>query len=623
MSKSLEEVNQSVSTQNKTTVFRKILAFFGPAYLVSVGYMDPGNWATDIAGGSQFGYALLWVLLMSNMMALLLQSLSARLGIVTQRDLAQASRETYPRFINYILYFLAEIAIAACDLAEVLGMAIGLNLLFGIPLLQGVMITVLDTFLLLFLINKGMRKMEAFIIALVAIIGFSFIFEMIFAQPELGSVLKGLIPSMPSEEALYIAIGIIGATVMPHNLYLHSSLVQTRKFDRSTAGIKQALKYNFIDSTIALNLAFFVNAAILILAAATFYKNGMFEVAEIQDAHKLLEPMLGTQWAPILFAVALIAAGQSSTITGTLAGQIIMEGYLNLRIQPWVRRIITRLIAIVPAVIVISIFGESVTGKMLILSQVILSLQLGFAIIPLIHFVSDKSKMKGFAISKITQIASWTVALIIVSLNAKLVFNEINGWLQTSEDPIILWLTVVPLAISFLILLLYIVFRPFISKAKTDIQNHSPHHLALKFSPSETYSKKNIAVSVDFSSADEIALNSAFELGGIDAKYTLIHVVETVGAIVYGENIEDHETLVDEKLLNEYKEMLSKKGFNIETELGFGRPNKVIPQIINKGNFDILVMGTHGHTGLKDLIFGTTVDKLRHKISIPLFIVKN
>lgn len=623
MSKSLEEVNQSVSTQNKTTVFRKILAFFGPAYLVSVGYMDPGNWATDIAGGSQFGYALLWVLLMSNMMALLLQSLSARLGIVTQRDLAQASRETYPKFINYILYFLAEIAIAACDLAEVLGMAIGLNLLFGIPLLQGVMITVLDTFLLLFLINKGMRKMEAFIIALVAIIGFSFIFEMVFAQPELGSVLKGLIPSMPSEEALYIAIGIIGATVMPHNLYLHSSLVQTRKFDRSTAGIKQALKYNFIDSTIALNLAFFVNAAILILAAATFYKNGMFEVAEIQDAHRLLEPMLGTQWAPILFAVALIAAGQSSTITGTLAGQIIMEGYLNLRIQPWVRRIITRLIAIVPAVIVISIFGESVTGKMLILSQVILSLQLGFAIIPLIHFVSDKSKMKGFHISKITQIASWTVALIIVSLNAKLVFNEIQGWLETSEDPIILWLTVVPLAVSFLILLLYIVFRPFISKAKPDILNHSPHHLKLKFSSSATYNKKNIAVSVDFSNADEIALNSAIELGGLEAKYTLIHVVETVGAIVYGEDIEDHETLIDEKLLQEYKEMLSKKGFNIETALGFGRPNKVIPKIINDGNFDILVMGTHGHTGFKDLIFGTTVDKLRHKISIPLFIVKN
>ncbi|MHC0439495.1 Nramp family divalent metal transporter [Flavobacterium sp. 3-210] len=622
MTKSLEEVNQSVATEHKKTGFRKILAFLGPAYLVSVGYMDPGNWATDIAGGSQFGYTLVWVLLMSNLMALLLQSLSARLGIVTQRDLAQASRETYSKFINYILYFLAEIAIAACDLAEVLGMAIGINLLFGIPLLEGVLITVLDTFLLLFLINKGIRKMEAFIIVLVAIIGFSFIFEMIFAQPEVPKILAGLIPSIPNSAALYIAIGIIGATVMPHNLYLHSSLVQTRKFDRTPAGIKQALKYNLIDSTIALNLAFFVNAAILILAAATFHKNGMFEVAEIQDAHKFLEPLLGNKWAPILFAVALIAAGQSSTVTGTLAGQIVMEGYLHLRIQPWVRRIITRLIAIVPALIVIYIYGESVTGKLLILSQVILSLQLGFAIIPLIHFVSDKSKMNGFHISKITQVVSWIIATIIVSLNAKLVYDEITSWLESSNHPTVLWLTVVPLAFTFAGLLLYIVFKPFIAKAKLKTINHSPHNLKLKFTPQENHAVKNIAISVDFSNADEAALNRAFELGGMDAKYTLIHIVETVGALMYGVNIHDHETTIDEKLLLEYKKMLSEKGFNIETELGFGKPNNVIPKIINEGSFDILVMGTHGHTGLKDILFGTTVDKLRHKISIPLLIVK-
>ncbi|MBX9888580.1 MAG: Nramp family divalent metal transporter [Flavobacteriaceae bacterium] len=622
MGKSLEEVHESVSTENKKSIFKKILAFFGPAYLISVGYMDPGNWATDLAGGSQFGYSLLWVLLMSNLMALLLQSLSARLGIVTQRDLAQASRETYSPFINYILYFLAEIAIAACDLAEVLGMAIGLNLLFGISLIDGVIITVLDTFLLLFLINKGIRKMEAFIIALVLVIGVSFIFEMIFAQPVLEDVMQGLIPTMPSESALYIAIGIIGATVMPHNLYLHSSLVQTRKFDRSKEGIKQALKYNFIDSTIALNLAFFVNAAILILAAATFYKVGMHEVAEIQDAHKFLQPLLGTKWAPILFAVALIAAGQSSTITGTLAGQIIMEGYLNLRIQPWVRRIITRLIAIVPAVIVITIFGEGVTGKLLIFSQVILSLQLGFAIIPLIHFVSDKTKMNGFHIGKITQTASWIVALVIVVLNGKLVYDEIQGWLENSDNPVVLWLTVVPLAFSFLILLVYIVVKPFITKSRDAFHNHSPHNLKLRFSQAESYSKKNIAVSVDFSNADEVALNSAFELGGTDAKYTLIHIVETVGAMLYGENVDDHETLVDEKLLKEYQVMLTEKGFHVAIQLGFGTPDKVIPKLINEGNFDILVMGTHGHTGFKDLIFGTTVDKLRHKISIPLLIVK-
>lgn len=622
-SKSLEEVNESVATQGKKSTFRRILAFFGPAYLISVGYMDPGNWATDLAGGSQFGYTLLWVLLMSNIMALLLQSLSARLGIVTQRDLAQASRETYSKPINYILYFLAEVAIAACDLAEILGMAIGLNLLFDISLINGVLITVLDTFILLFLINKGMRKMEAFIIALVAIIGFSFVFEMIFAEPNVTEVFRGLIPTMPNEAALYIAIGIIGATVMPHNLYLHSSLVQTRKFDRSDKGIKQALKYNFMDTAIALNLAFFVNAAILILAAATFYKNGLHEVAEIQDAHKLLEPLLGTQWAPVLFAVALIAAGQSSTITGTLAGQIIMEGYLNLRIQPWVRRIITRLIAIIPAVIVITIFGEGVTGKLLILSQVILSLQLGFAIIPLIHFVSDKSKMKGFHISKKTQIASWLIALIIVTLNAKLVYDEINGWLESSENSAVIWFTVVPLSIGFLILLLYIVVKPFIAKTKNNIDNHSPHLLKLNFEETKISDKKEIAVSLDFSSADEIALNSAIELGGKNANYTLIHIVETVGAIIYGSKTDDHETTIDEKLLLEYQKILTDKGFKVEIQLGFGKPCKAIPIIINNGNFDILVMGTHGHTGIKDILFGTTVNKLRHKISIPLLIVKN
>jgi manganese transport protein len=349
----------------------------------------------------------------------------------------------------------------------------------------------------------------------------------------------------------------------------------------------------------------------------------MYEVAEIQDAHRFLEPLLGSKYAPILFAIALIAAGQSSTITGTLAGQIVMEGYLNLRIQPWVRRILTRLIAIVPAVIVITIFGEAVTGKLLIFSQVILSLQLGFAIIPLIHFVSDKSKMKGFHISRTTKIVSWLVAIIIVSLNVKLVFDEINDWLTTSENPTLLWFTVVPLAFSFLLLLLYIVFKPFISKSKLAIENHSPHNLKLQFSKNDNYTRKNIAVAVDFSSADESALNNAFQLGGAEAKYTLIHVVETVGAMVYGENIDDHETLIDEKLLEQYKEILSKKGINVTIKLGFGKPNSVIPTIINEGDFDILVMGTHGHTGFKDLLFGTTVNKLRHNIGIPLLIVKN
>lgn len=620
--KSLEEVHESVSTLNKKSRFRKALAFLGPAYLVSVGYMDPGNWATDIAGGSQFGYTLIWVLLMSNIMALLLQSLSARLGIVTRLDLAQASRETYAPWVNYILYFLAEIAIAACDLAEVLGMAIGLNLLFDIPLLQGVLITVLDTFLLLFLINKGMRKMEAFIIALVAIIGFSFVLEMIFAQPELPKIIEGLVPSIPNESALYIAIGIIGATVMPHNLYLHSSLVQTRKFERNKSGVKQAIKYNFLDSAIALNLAFFVNAAILILAAAAFYRNGMYEVAEIQDAHRFLEPLLGTKWAPILFAVALIAAGQSSTVTGTLAGQIVMEGYLNLRIQPWIRRILTRLIAIVPAVITIMVFGEEVTGKLLILSQVILSLQLGFAIIPLIHFVSDKTRMKGFHINRATQIAAWLIALVIVGLNARLVYGELKDWIQASDNPLWIWSTVVPIAVGLALLLLYIVIRPLVIRPKEHIYNHSPHHLKLEYNQSPGLSARNIAVTVDFSKADEAALNHAFSLGGNQATYTLIHVVETVGAMMYGEQTVDHETSVDEQLLEDYRLMLTEKGYLINTKLGYGQPGKGIPKIVNEGRFDMLVMGTHGHSGLKDLILGTTVDKVRHGIKIPLLVVR-
>jgi len=414
---SLSEVHESVDTTRQRKGWRRILSFFGPAYLVSVGYMDPGNWATDLAGGSQFGYKLIWVLLMSNLMALLLQSLSARLGIVRGRDLAQANRETYPRYVNFAFYLLAEVAIAATDLAEILGMAIGIQLLTGLPLIWGVMLTVADTFLFLFLQRLGIRKMEAFIICLVAIIGFSFLGEMFIARPNLGEVAIGFIPSIPNEQALYIAIGIIGATVMPHNLYLHSALVQTRKIKRDEAGIKHVLKLNFIDSAIALNAAFFVNAFILILAATVFYKTGRTDVAEIHQAHELLAPMLGNNWAPILFAVALIASGQSSTITGTLAGQIVMEGYLHLRITPWVRRLITRLIAVVPAVAVILINGENNIDSLLVFSQVILSLQLGFAIIPLIHFTSDKKKMGVFAIKPFIIVLASLITLVLVYLN--------------------------------------------------------------------------------------------------------------------------------------------------------------------------------------------------------------
>lgn len=624
-SHSLEEVHESVSIVQNTSVWKKVLAFFGPAYMISVGYMDPGNWATDLAGGSQFGYKLLWVLLMSNIMALLLQSLSARLGIVSRRDLAQASRETYPKGVNYFLYGLAEIAIAACDLAEVLGMAIGLQLLFDLPLLWGVSITMLDTFLLLFLMNRGIKKMEAFIIVLIAIIGLSFLAEMFFAKPDLGEVVKGLVPSIPNSAALYIAIGIIGATVMPHNLYLHSSLVQTRKFDRSVKGIKQAIKYNFVDSFIALNLAFFVNAAILILAAATFFNNGLYEIADIQDAHKMLEPLLGS-WAGILFALALIAAGQSSTITGTLAGQIVMEGYLNLRIQPWVRRIVTRLIAIAPAFLTILYFGEESTGELLLLSQVVLSLQLGFAVVPLIHFVSDKNKMGTFAIGIVTKSFAWLIALVIVSLNAKLVYDEIASWIATASDPVYIYLFVVPIAIAAAVLLLYIIFEPFVMKSKARHKKLVPHInevIVNELSGIKVY--KNIAVALDFSTTDSQSISSALQLGGKDAHYTIIHIVETVGAMVYGDQAHDFETTSDKDYLEKYKQSLEQKGYRVSIRLNFGSPKKQIPLIINEAGakFDILILGAHGHSWFKDIILGTTVDAVRHKIKIPLLIIKD
>ncbi len=619
---SLPEVHSSVETNKGGSKFKKFFAFAGPAYLVSVGYMDPGNWATDIAGGSQFGYKLIWVLLMSNIIALLLQSLSARLGIVRGRDLAQASRETYSKPINISLYILAEIAIAACDLAEVLGMAIGLQLLFGIPLLWGVTITVLDTFLLLFLINFGIRRMEAFILGLIAIIGMAFLAEMIFAKPVIGDVIQGLIPSIPNDTALYIAIAIIGATVMPHNLYLHSSLVQTRKFERTPVEIRKAIRYNIFDSAIALNLAFFVNAAILILAASTFFKNGLFEVAEIQDAHKFLAPLLGNEWAPKFFAIALIAAGQSSTITGTLAGQIVMEGYLNLRIAPWIRRLITRLLAIIPALIVINIYGESSTGKLLIFSQVILSLQLGFAIVPLIHFVSDKTKMKEFAIPMYVKIIAWIFTSIIVLLNAKMVYSEIVDWMNTTNNPFFLLFIVLPLITAAAGLLLYITFRPLFRKKKKEYQT-GPHGVFQPIQPLHIKPYLRIAITLDFSKMDAESISSAIAQGGKKAEYLLLHIVESAGALVMKSDIRDYEFHSDLKHLTQYADELIHQGYKIETKIGYGSPKNAIPKIVNEFNADLLVMGAHGHKGFKDFIFGTTVGSVRHKIKIPLLIVRS
>lgn len=617
---SLSEVHQSVdTTSTRRPGWRKILAFFGPAYMVSVGYMDPGNWATDLAGGSQFGYKLIWVLLMSNLMALLLQSLSARLGIVRGRDLAQANRETYPRYINYALYGLAEIAIAATDLAEILGMAIGIQLLTGLPLIWGVLITVLDTFLFLMLQRLGIRKMEAFIIALIAIIGCSFLIEIILAKPDLGEVAKGFIPSIPNNSALYIAIGIIGATVMPHNLYLHSALVQTRKIKRDVKGIKKALKLNFIDSAIALNLAFFVNAAILILAASVFFTTGRTDVAEIKTAHELLEPMLGSKLAPMLFAVALIAAGQSSTITGTLAGQIVMEGYLQLRISPWVRRLMTRVIAIIPAVIVILINGEENIDSLLVLSQVILSLQLGFAIIPLIHFTSNKKTMGQFAIKPFIIFLAVLITAVLVYLNIRMVFEQVSDFFASPENTV--WKIVIIVAgILFLALMIVAALYPFFGKKKltTALQVH-PEIADLESLPVPTFNK--IAVALEFSAHDSKLIAYALGQGNKNSSFVFIHVVESAPARMLGNESDDLESRKDQERMDKYVDQLNAKGYKCNGVLGFKSRSKEIIRIVNIEKADMLVIGAHRHTGIKDIIYGETVNTVRHELKVPVLIV--
>ncbi|HTH64426.1 MAG TPA: Nramp family divalent metal transporter [Gemmatimonadales bacterium] len=426
---SLAEVYRSVPVRG-TTWWRKALAFAGPGYLVAVGYMDPGNWATDLAGGSRFGYTLLSVILISNLMAILLQGLSAKLGIVTGRDLAQACRDHYSKPVTIAQWLLCEIAIAACDLAEVIGSAIGLNLLFGIPLTAGILITALDVLLVLYLQNKGFRLLEALVITLIATIAGCFLFEIFISRPDGLGIARGFVPDphiLSNPDQLYIAIGILGATVMPHNLYLHSSIVQTRAYDETTEGKRTAVRFAFLDSTIALTFALFINAAILIVAAATFHRSGHSEVAEIQEAYQLLTPLLGVVGASAVFALALLASGQNSTLTGTLAGQIVMEGFLNIRIRPWLRRLITRAIAIVPAALTAIFFGEHGTAQLLILSQVILSLQLSFAVIPLVQFTSERAKMGEFVNPGWLKLLAYTVAVVIAALNAWLLFQTARG----------------------------------------------------------------------------------------------------------------------------------------------------------------------------------------------------
>ncbi|MFT4062502.1 MAG: Nramp family divalent metal transporter [Edaphocola sp.] len=616
---SLHDVHATVETGGGKKGWRKIIAFFGPAYLVSVGYMDPGNWATDIAAGSEFGYMLIWVLVMSNLMALLLQSLAARLGIVWGKDLAQCNRETYPRTMNFFLYLLAEIAIAACDLAEVLGMAIGLQLLCGLPLIWGVLISLADTLLLLWLQRLGMRKMEVFIIGLIAVIGGCFLCEMVMAKPSLPGIAAGLVPRLPGNGALYIAIGIIGATVMPHNLYLHSALVQTRKINRDENTLRKAIKYNFWDSGIALNLALFVNAAILILAAAVFHTGGRTEVKELNDAHELLAPMLGSEWAPRLFAIALIAAGQSSTVTGTLAGQIVMEGYLRLRISPALRRLITRLLAIVPAVLVILISGEGAVGQMLIFSQVLLSMQLSFAVIPLIQFTSDKRRMGVFAIKPLVRFLAWVVAAAIVVLNLKLVYDEAAGMMQNNAN---IWLKILvtAAAMGLIMLLLLTIAYPFIKRYRHhafDVHTQQKPVLNLPLPKFKT-----IALAIDYSATDNEVIRYAQKVAEPDTEFVLIHITESAPSTMMETEAEDLETRRDAHRIKLYTELLIQSGHPTRFVLGLGKRTHEIARICKAENADLLVVGSHGHRAIGDFVFGDTVNKVRHLVHIPVLVAK-
>jgi manganese transport protein len=622
--KSLSEVHESVPT-NYLSKWKRGMAFAGPAYLVSVGYMDPGNWATDLDGGANFGYSLLWVLVMSNAMAVLLQTLSARLGIVTGRDLAQACRETYPRGVSTALWFLCEIAIVACDLAEVLGAAIALNLLFNIPLLAGVAITSLDTLLVLWLQKLGIRRLEAFILGLIGVIACCFAVELYMAKPDLHGIVLGLVPHIDSR-SLYTAVGMLGATVMPHNLYLHSALVQTRQIGRSEAEKATACRWNFIDCVVALNGALFVNGAILVLAAAVFFRAHQ-PVTEIQQAYLLLTPLLGTVVAAKLFGVALFCAGQSSTLTGTLAGQIVMEGFLNIRIQPWLRRLVTRLLAIVPAAVVIWLSGNNGTFRLLVLSQVVLNLQLPFAIIPLIHFTSNRSKMGPFANGWKLRLAGWVTAAVVVGLNLWLALQTITQWASSSGSmaPVV-WTVSILLCGALLTLLAWVTFQPLHSGATPGpastlptlgLESAVPHLVAAP-------SYQRILVPLDHSPLDRLALSHAAALAAQHgARVFLLHVEEGVTSQIYGPDASTAEVEAGREYLDLLVESLGALELSVETAIRHGsNPRKEIVRYAREIEPDLLVMGAHGHGGLKDLIFGNTINPVRHALNVPILVVR-
>jgi manganese transport protein len=601
-----------------------MFAFTGPAYLVSVGYMDPGNWATDLEGGARFGYQLLWVLIVSNLMAILLQTLSARLGIVSQRDLAQACRETYPRAISYSLWFLCEIAIAACDLAEVLGAAIALNLLFHIPLLIGVLVTAADTLLLLWLTRLGIRMIESIILSLIAVIAICFAVEIIWAGwPEFGAMARGVVPHL-NPRNLYVAIAILGATVMPHNLYLHSALVQTRRIGKKDAEKRVACRFNLIDSTVALNGALLVNAAILVLAAMVFFKRGIV-VTEIQQANELLSPLLGTTMASVLFGVALLCSGQSSTLTGTMAGQIVMEGFLNFRMRPWLRRLITRTMAIIPAAFTVYLAGEHGTYQLLILSQVILSMQLPFAVIPLIHFTSSRERMGAFANRTWLRILSWATAALILVLNVWLMATSVRDWVNGAggrrgwvEFGLGLVIT------GLVILLAWVILQPVLPRwirrfGRAPIE--LPKAVASNL-PIPLYQK--ILVPLDHTSRDREAIAHASAIAKQHhAKLYLLHVEEGVTSQVYGPLSSTAEVEAGREYLAEIVRELENQQVPVEAVVRHSRdPKDAIVHYAEELKPDLVVMGAHGHKGLKDIIFGTTINAVRHKVKAPLLVVR-
>ncbi len=620
---SLPEVHSSVATKSPS-IWRRMFAFAGPAYLVSVGYMDPGNWATDLEGGARFGYQLLWVLVMSNLMAILLQTLSARLGIVSRRDLAQACREAYPRPVTNVLWLLCEVAIAACDLAEVLGTAIGLNLLFGMPLLVGVLLTAADTLLLLWFTRFGIRVIEGFILTLVAIVGGCLIFELVLARPVLSQLASGLVPRL-NGESLYIAIGILGATVMPHNLYLHSALVQTRRIGDTVREKRIACRYNLVDSVVALNGALVVNAAILVLAGTVFFQRGIL-VNEIQQAYHLLEPVVGSNWAPMLFGIALLCAGQSSTMTGTMAGQIVMEGFLNFRMRPWLRRLVTRMVAVIPAAITIWVAGEHGTYKLLILSQVILSMQLPFAIIPLIHFTNDRKRMGLFANRNWVRVLAVAAAAIIVGLNVWLVGGTISEWLDAAGAyrPLVLGIAV-SLFGALGLLLVWITLHPWLPQALRGRPSAvGVAHAAPSFALDETRYHR-ILVPLDHTGRDRDALAHAASLAKAhNATLYLLHVEEDVTSAVYGDLSSTAEVEAGVDYLEGIAGSLRAEGIQVEPAVVHAQnPKQEIVRYAKQIRPDLVVMGAHGHRGIQDLVFGQTIDGVRHALEMPLLIVRN